>query len=179
MSYRAPLMMQASIRAAAVPAPAWPLPGAAADSRFSYQGLPPLRAGSTLAQAERQPGAPLLAVTSVAGDAQRCRRCGLTQWPGTTVIVDDGVLSRVETRGTRYASIGGVPVGDDVAKAQRVYGQRSSVAPHLYFPKGLMPAVASSGRSDALVIEGNDAGRNVTWRAGAVPAVERPEGCSR
>lgn len=70
-------------------------------------------------------------------------------------------------------------VGDDVAKARRVYGQRLSVSPHLYFASGLTLAVYSPDRRFALVMESNDAGRIITLRAGAVPAVEHLEGCSR
>lgn len=172
-------MIKVSIRATGLLALALPLLCVAAAPRFSYQGLPPLLAGLSLAQAERQLGEPLRAAKPAVGDAAGCRRFDVAKWPGVTVSVDDGVLTRVETRDARFASISGVHVGDDVAKAQRLYGKRLRVTPHLYFAKGLVLSLYSSDRRFALVMEGNDAGRIITLRAGAVPAVERLEGCSR
>jgi len=72
----------------------------------------------------------------------------------------------------------GVRVGDEVKRVRQIYGQRLSVAPHLYFARGLMLAVYSPDRRFALVMESNDAGRIVTLRGGLVPAVEFLEGCS-
>jgi len=149
---------------------------APATPRFSYQGLPPLLAGVPLAQAGEQLGEPLRALKGRPDAA--CRAYEVAAWPGVTVIVDDGVISRVETRAARYASISGVHVGDDVAKAQRVYGKRLSMTPHLYFANGRVLAVYSPDRRYALVMESNDDARIITLRAGAVPAVERLEGCS-
>jgi hypothetical protein len=94
------------------------------------------------------------------------------------VVVDQGVVSRIETRDPRYATLSGVRVGDDVAKARRVYGQRMRVTPHLYFANGLTMALYSPDREFALVMESNDSGRIIALRAGSVPAVEFLEGCS-
>lgn len=155
-----------------------PSTAAPATPRFSYQGLPPLLAGVPLAQAEGQLGEPLPTMKTAAGAAGHCAAHGVSKWPGVVVTVDDGGITRVETRDARYASISGVRVGDSAAKAQRVYGKRLSVTPHLYFAKGLVLAVYSPDRRYALVMESNDDGRIITLRAGAVPAVEHLEGCS-
>lgn len=150
---------------------------AAPPARFGYEGVAPLLAGTSLAQAEKQLGTRLQ--PAAGSNAAACRRYDVPAWPGVQVIVDNAVISRVETRDKRYASISGVHVGDDVAKVRRVYGQRLSVSPHLYFANGLTLAVYSPDRRFALIMESNDAGRIITLRAGAVPAVEHLEGCSR
>lgn len=149
---------------------------AAADGRFGWLGLAPAEAGQTLQQVQSGLGAPL---QPLPGKAQgECRQLAAASRPGVVYTVDDGVLTRVETRDARYATVSGVRVGDDAAKAQRIYGKRLSVTPHLYFAQGRTMAVYSPDRRFALVMESNDDGRIITLRGGMVPAVEYLEGCS-
>ncbi|MEO7852884.1 MAG: hypothetical protein ABIR94_11620 [Rubrivivax sp.] len=150
---------------------------AAAQNRFGWLGLPPASVGQTLQQAEAALKAPLLAEPGPS-DAP-CQRRTSTAQPGVVYVVDAGVITRVETRDPRYLSISGVRVGDDAAKARKLYGQRLTVRPHLYFDKGLRLSVYSPDGSFALVMESNDSGRIIAMRAGAIPAVEQLEGCSR
>jgi hypothetical protein len=151
--------------------------GAAAQARFGWLGLPPASVGQTLRQAEAALKAPLL-VAPGQPDAP-CQKRTTTAQPGVVYVVDGGLITRVETRDARHASISGVRVGDDARKARQVYGARLSVQPHLYFDKGLRLSVYSPDRMFALVMESNDSGRIIALRAGAVPAVEQLEGCSR
>ncbi len=147
----------------------------AADGRFGYLGLAPAVAGQSLQQVEATLGAPLQPLAGSDGD---CQQRGAARLPGVVYTVDGGVLTRVETRDPRYATVSGVRVGDDMKKAQRVYGKRLQLAPHPYFAQGQTLAVYSADRRFALVMESNDDGRIITLRGGLVPAVEYLEGCS-
>jgi hypothetical protein len=89
-----------------------------------------------------------------------------------------GVVSRIETRDARYATVSGVHVGDTQDRARQVYGKRLAVAAHPYFDKGHMLTVYSPDRRFALVMESNDAGRIITLRGGRWPDVGWLEGCS-
>jgi hypothetical protein len=150
---------------------------AAAQSRFGWLGLPPASIGQTVQQAEAALKAPLLAEPGQ--DGAPCQRRTSKAQPGVVYVVDHGVITRIETRDPRYLSISGVRVGDDAAKARKLYGQRLAVWPHLYFENGLRLSVYSPDGGFALVMESNDSGRIIAMRAGAVPAVEQLEGCSR
>jgi hypothetical protein len=150
----------------------------AADGRFGWLGLAPAEAGQTLQQVESTLGAPLQALPPPAKADGDCQKRAAASQPGVVYIVDKVIVTRVETRDARYATVSGVRVGDDAAKAQRVYGKRLTVTPHIYFAKGKTMAVYSPDRKFALVMESNDAGRIITLRGGLVPAVEYLEGCS-
>ncbi len=151
--------------------------GAAAQARLGWLGLPPASVGQSVAQAEAALKAPLL-VAPGQPDAP-CQKRTTTAQPGVVYIVDNGSITRVETRDARYHTISGVRVGDDAQKARQVYGSRVTVQPHLYFDKGLRLSVYAPDRKFALIMESNDGGRIIAMRAGAVPAVEQLEGCSR
>jgi hypothetical protein len=151
-------------------------PAVAADGRFGYLGIAPGRAGHGVPQFEAALGAALLALPGKAGAG--CQQRATPSLPGVVFVVDRDVVTRVETRVARYATVSGVRVGDDVAKAQRIYAGRLTVTPHPYFEKGLMLALYSPDRRHALVMESNDRGRIITLRGGLVPAVEFLEGCS-
>jgi hypothetical protein len=151
---------------------------AAPEGRFGWLGLAPAEAGQTLQQAEAALGAPLQPVAPAAKDAARCHLRSAASQPGVSYVVDQGLVTRMETRDPRYATVRGVRVGDDVKRVRQIYGQRLNVRAHAYFERGLILAVYSPDRKFALVMESNDAGRIVTLRGGMVPAVEFLEGCS-
>jgi hypothetical protein len=150
----------------------------AADGRFGWLGLAPAEAGQTLQQAEAALGAALVPGAPAGKEAARCHLRSSAAQPGVSYVIDQGLVTRAETRDARYATVRGVRVGDDVKKVRQVYGQRLSVRAHAYFERGLVLAVYSPDRRFALVMESNDAGRIVTLRGGRVPAVEFLEGCS-
>lgn len=161
----------------------WALAGCAAaqaapEGRFGWLGLAPAEAGQTLQQAEAALGAPLQPAAAAKDGAARCQLRSAAAQPGVAYVVDQGMVTRMETRDPRYATVRGVRVGDPVQRVRQIYGQRLSVRPHAYFERGLILAVYSPDRKFALVMESNDAGRIVTLRGGSVPAVEFLEGCS-
>ena len=88
------------------------------------------------------------------------------------------VITRIETRDARYATVSGVHVGDTVAQVQKAYGKRLTTAPHPYFAQGKVLTVYSPDRKFALVMEANDQGRIITLRGGRLPEVGWLEGCA-
>jgi hypothetical protein len=150
--------------------------GATTKDRFGFYGLSPAAAGQTVKEAEKALGAPL-----VAPPAQQDRRCQVrtsSAQPGVQYVVDNGVITRIDTRDKRWATIRGLRVGDSEARARQLYGKRLQVSPHPYFERGHRLSVVSADRKFALVMESDDAGRIITLRGGRLPMVESLEGCS-
>lgn len=187
--------------ARARPAPSRPAPAPAAAAsataaptdRFTFFGLGQAAAGQTLAQAAAALGQPLLAepvaaARAASGPALKpvaaaaagsgCHYRSAAGHPGVRYAVAGDVITRVETRDSRYASASGVHVGDSLQRAQQVYGRRLTLAPHPYFDKGRLASVVSPDRRFALVMESNDGGRIITLRSGRLPDVGWLEGCS-
>ncbi len=166
----------AALAAAAAPA---------ANERFGYYGLSPAAAGQPLAQAEAALGAPLVAepvpaaraAKAAAAEPSRCHYRGTERQPGVRYAVDGEVITRIETRDARYATVSGVHVGDSAERAQQVYGKRLSSTAHPYFDRGRVLTVYSPDRRFALVMEANDQGRIITLRGGRMPEVGWLEGC--
>ncbi|OYU98052.1 MAG: hypothetical protein CFE45_18005, partial [Burkholderiales bacterium PBB5] len=149
-------------------------PGPAAQ-RFSVHGLGPVQAGQTLAQAQsalREPlladapaAAPPTAASAAPAATSGCRYHHAAGQPGVRYAINQGVLSRVETRDPRYASLSGVAV-------------RLVEQPHPYFDRGRLLLVHAADRRFALVMESNNDGRIITLRSGRLPDVQWLEGCS-
>jgi hypothetical protein len=156
--------------------------------RFSVYGLSPAVAGQDRAKAEAALGQPLhpeplpaaraASATASAASPGRCHHRLSLQQPGVRYTLSGDVITRIETRDTRYATAKGVHVGDSVARAQKAYGKRLTSAPHPYFAQGKVLTVYSPDRKHALVMEANDQGRIITLRGGRLPEVGWLEGCS-
>lgn len=175
----------------------WPalLLGAAAGAaaapsagQFTFYGLAPAVAGLDRAKAEAALGQPLQlepvpasraasAAAATAG-AAGCQHRLAPQQPGVRYTLNADVITRIETRDARYATVSGVRVGDSLAQAQKAYGKRLSSGPHPYFAQGKVLTVYSPDRKFALVMETNDQGRIITLRGGRLPEVGWLEGCS-
>lgn len=177
----AAVLALATVAAAALPAAAAP----AAAERFGFYGLSPAAAGQLLAQAEAALGTPLVAeplpaaraAKAAAGGPARCHYRGNARQPGVRYAVDGEVITRIETRDARYATVSGVHVGDSAERVQQVYGKRLSSTPHPYFDRGRVLTVYSPDHRFALVMEANDQGRITTLRGGRLPEVGWLEGC--
>lgn len=184
-------------------APAWSAPAhhraapatataPAAAGRFTFYGLGPAAAGQGLAQAEAALGQALKPLpppararaANAAGAAAASAPGGTCHYratdaqPGVRYAVAGDVITRIETRDTRYTTVSGVHVGDTVEHAQQAYGKRLTLAPHPYFDKGHTLTVYSPDKRFALVMEANDQGRIITLRGGRLPEVGWLEGCS-
>ncbi|OGB07975.1 MAG: hypothetical protein A3E25_01630 [Burkholderiales bacterium RIFCSPHIGHO2_12_FULL_69_20] len=158
------------------------------SERFGFYGLSPVAAGQPLARAEAALGQPLqpepravkatAPAPAPAAVAARCHYRSTAHQPGVRYAVDGEVITRIETRDPRYATVSGVHVGDTAARALQVYGKRLSSTPHPYFDRGRVLTVYSPDRRFALVMEANDQGRIITLRGGRLPEVGWLEGCS-
>lgn len=172
----------------------------ASDSRFGFYGLAPAVVGLDRSQADAALGQPLqpepvpaaraasavastaaATTTPAAASAARPGKCHhrvSPLQPGVRYTLAADVITRVETRDARYATVSGVHVGDTVAQVQKAYGKRLSTTAHPYFAQGKVLTVYSPDRKHALVMETNDQGRIVTLRGGRLPEVGWLEGCS-
>jgi hypothetical protein len=176
----------AAASSAPSPSPSPSPPSAVAGARFGFYGLSPALAGQALAQAETALGQPLVleaaakpAKAPAAGAAvSDCHYRGTALQPGVRYALAGELITRVETRDPRYATISGVHVGDSLARAQQAYGKRLTSTPHPYFDQGRVLTVYSPDHRFALVMETNDAGRIITLRGGRLPEVGWLEGCS-
>lgn len=156
--------------------------------RFSVYGLAPALAGQDRAKAEAALGQPLQTeplpaaraapAAASAASPGRCHHRLSPRQPGVRYTLSDDVITRTETRDTRYATVSGVQVGQTVAQVQKAYGKRLNSAPHPYFAQGKVLTVYSPDRRHALVMEANDQGRIITLRGGRLPEVGWLEGCS-
>jgi hypothetical protein len=175
-------------------------PAVAASARFGFYGLSPAQAGQELSQAETALGQPLRVEATAARPAKtagpalasavaasaaaasttaaHCHYRSTAQQPGVRYALAGELITRIETRDPRYATVSGVHVGDSLARAQQAYGKRLASSPHPYFDQGRMLTVYSPDRRFALVMETNDAGRIITLRGGRLPEVAWLEGCS-
>ncbi len=174
----------AAAASAALTAPA---PSNSPGARFGFYGLSPAQAGQALAQAEIALGQPLQVETAAAkplkavaagAAAPGCHYRSTVRQPGVRYAMAGDLITRIETRDPRYATVSGVHVGDSLARAQQAYGKRLVSGPHPYFDQGRMLSVYSPDRRFALVMETNDAGRIITLRGGRLPEVGWLEGCS-
>ena len=106
------------------------------------------------------------------------RRRSTVHQPGVRYALAGELITRIETRDPRCATVSGVQVGDRRERAQQAYGKRLVSAPQPYFDQGRMLSVYSPDRRIALVMETNDAGRIITLRGGRLPEVGWLEGCA-
>ena len=163
--------------------------GPDAAPRFTFYGLTPALAGFDLRRAEAALGQPLAleprparrpahsAPASASAPGPACQYRAVASQPGVRYALSDGVITRIETRDSRWRSVSGVQVGSTVAQAELAYGKRLTVAPHPYFDQGHTLLVYSPDRRFALVMEANDQGRIITLRGGRLPEVAWLEGC--
>jgi hypothetical protein len=157
--------------------------------KFTFYGLAPAVVGLDRTQAEAALGQPLQpepvpasraasAASAPPAKAGHCHHRLSPQQPGVRYTLTGDVITRVETRDARYATVSGVHVGDTVSQAQKAYGKRLTTAPHPYFAQGKVMTVYSPDRKFALVMESNDQGRIITLRGGRLPEVGWLEGCA-
>ncbi|MGH9181277.1 MAG: hypothetical protein ACRDY5_06140 [Acidimicrobiales bacterium] len=154
-------------------------PGAEA-LRLELRGLGPVRIGMTVAEASAALGRDLQALGLGDPDAG-CELFAPAAGPdGVAFLVTGGTVARVDVIGGPVVTTDGLAIGQTEAEAQQRYGGRLAVTNHTYTPGGhyltLVPADPADG-AFRLVAETD--GTTVTaLRAGRLPEVEFPEGCS-
>jgi hypothetical protein len=146
-------------------------------ARLSEKGIGPIQAGMTVAQAEAALRTSLAAPTGV--DSAQCR---FVQWsggpPGLRLMVERGVIVRMDVDSGSVETTAGARVGDTEQRVRELYGDRLAAAPHKY-TAGRYLTVTPADPADSLfrLVFETDGQRVTRYRAGTRPQVEYVEGC--
>ena len=97
---------------------------------------------------------------------------------GVKVMVENGIVVRVDVDSGNVATAEGARVGDTEERVRSLYGARVSVTPHKY-TDGHYLTVKPAAASDTLhrIVFETHKGRVTTYRAGQRPQVEYVERC--
>ena len=97
---------------------------------------------------------------------------------GVWVMIDGGVVARVDVQKGDIPTTEGIRIGDDTTKLRAAYGSRVSASPHKY-TDGKYYTVAPEGDSlHRIIFETNNGGTVLRYRAGKLPQVAWVESCS-
>ena len=138
-------------------------------------GIGPVRAGMTLAELREA----LDSVRFTDPESARCaypRFVGLPE--GVWVMVEQGVVGRVDVQKGDVATAEGVRIGDDSAKVRSTYGERMTVVPHKYTDGRYLEIATPGDTVHLIVFETNARGTVLRYRAGKLPQVRYVESCS-
>ena len=151
-----------------------PLPPPSTSWTVTQNGIGPLRAGMTVAQANSAIGGGFAAPKGYSGG---CGYAILTKAPsGLAVMLQDGKIARVEVRSGGIATAAGARIGDSESRIKSLYAGRLTSTPHKYVSGGHYLTVTPSGSANRIVFE-TDGSKVTEYRSGATPAVEQVERC--
>jgi len=98
---------------------------------------------------------------------------------GTSVMVLQDTIVRVDVDSAGILTPEGVGVGDTEARVRAVYGDRAVVTPHKYTgPEGHYITIIDPADSTRMTIFETDGTRITALRAGRLPGVQFVEGCA-
>lgn len=145
------------------------------DSTAHARGFGPVRAGMTLAEAERALGAAL-----VRHQTEPCYFVVVEGRPDVAFMIIDGRIARLDVR--RQATVKtaeGAGIGDPEARIHALYPGRVEVQPHEY-TDGHYLVVTPKAPADSTyrMIFETDGERVLRYRTGRLPEVSWVEGCS-
>jgi hypothetical protein len=149
----------------------------AVTAPVTERGIGPLRVGMSVAQArEALPGLE----EPKEGRADVCeytRGGGLPE--GVMVMVENGIVVRVDVDTNAVPTADGARVGDSVARIRSIYGSRVSSAPNKYTAEPDLTIRAADPADSAYeMIFETLKGKVVRYRGGQRPQVRYVEGCS-
>jgi hypothetical protein len=153
---------------AQTPAPAAPL-------AVTPMGIGPVRAGMTIAELRQA----LDSVRFTDPDSARCaypKFAGLPE--GVWVMVEQGIVGRVDVQKGDVATAEGIRIGDDSADVRAAYGKRMTVLPHKYTDGKYLEVKSASDTMHLIIFETNVEGTVLRYRAGQLPQVRYVESCS-
>ena len=168
---------QIGVVAAPMPANAGDASKPAASSTswtVTESGVGPLRAGMTVAEANKAVGGGF----SAPGSEGSCTYARLTKAPpGLAVMLENNKIARVEVRSGTIATAEGARIGNTEARINSLYSGRVTTTPHKYTTGGhYLTITPVDGSQNRIVFETD--GKLVTeYRAGALPAVAYVERC--
>ena len=139
-------------------------------------GIGLVRAGMTLAELREA----LDSVRFTDPDSMRCAYPKFSGLPeGIWVMVEQGVVGRIDVQKGDVTTADGVRIGDTEAKVRSAYGARVTSEPHKYTDgRYLVVRPAASDTTHLIIFETDSAGRVLRYRAGKLPQVRYVESCS-
>lgn len=142
---------------------------------ITEQGLGPLRIGMTVDQARAV--FPVIELRG-GGSGGGCTYAIIPGLPnGVSVMVENGLVVRLDVDSNGVATREGARVGDSEARVRALYGARLTISPHKY-TDGHYLTVRSAGDSLHRIVFETDKGKVTTYRVGLIPPVEYVERCS-
>jgi hypothetical protein len=114
------------------------------------------------------------------GEKTGCDYATVPDMPkGVAVMVEGGIVVRVEVDTNTVATTAGARVGDTEQRIQELYGSRLSVSPHKY-TEGHYLTIRAASPTDTIhrIIFETDGSRVRRYLAGQLPQVGYVEGCA-
>jgi hypothetical protein len=142
------------------------------------RGLGPLRAGLALPQA----GVVLKGAITIA-EGEESNLCGYADWPtapaGVFILVEQGIISRIEVDSASVPTSAGARVGDTEARIDSLYRGRVERQLHPYTDGRylIVRAPVAEDAGDYRIVFETDGRRVTKYRAGRYPAVSYAEAC--
>lgn len=154
-----------------------PTVGTASDSTAHVTGFGPVRAGMTVAEAERALGTGLVLLGP---RMEPCHYVLDEKRPGVAYMIIAGHVARVDIRrGSTIRTAEGAGIGDTEERIQALYPGRVEVQPHKYVD-GHYLIVRSTAPADSIhrMVFETDGKKVTSYRTGRLPEVRWVEGCS-
>lgn len=148
----------------------------AAEWRATMSGVGPIRIGMNQAALERALGTRLPETQDTEEDECRQVEAG-PSWPGTSVMLLEGRVARIDVSERGIFTLSGAAVGDTQDSVLRRYGRRVIVSPHEHgVEDSKYLSMYSSDRRYGIRFE-TDGQRVTEYYVGTARAVQFPEGC--
>ena len=147
-------------------------------------GMGPVRFGMTLKQAERAGGVRLVGLGDTSGACSYVVPTGWKLRPGDMVVdpvafmVTDGRIARVDVQAGRTPTSAGARIGSTEPQVRRAYPGRVTVGRNLYGTRLLTVVPADPAQAGHRIVFASDGQKVMYFRAGRLPEVNAPEGCS-
>ena len=152
-------------------------PNDSASWVVTEHGIGGLRAGMTVKEARAAlPGFK----TAEGADSVGCDYASIPGLPrGVSVMVEDGVVGRVDVLEGTVATSAGARIGDTEATIKKLYAGLVTVSPHKYTDGHYLTVVPKLQADSAFrIVFETDGARVLQYRGGRRPQVEYVEGCS-
>jgi hypothetical protein len=136
-------------------------------------GIGPIRIGMTVEEGSAALGAELAPLGPV---DPVCRHVKVAAWPeGTSMMVTEGTIARVDVNSPSIRTAAGARVGDTEERIRSLYPAGVEEKPHEYTDGNYLIVTPSPGGQ---IIFETDGTTVVRYRAGRLPEVGWVEGCS-
>jgi hypothetical protein len=148
----------------------------ASDWRATMSGIGPIRIGMSESQLERVLGTRFPETQDAEEDACRQVEAG-PNWPGTSVMLLNGRVARIDVSERGFFTLSGAAVGDTQASVLKRYNGRIYEQTHaLGVDDSKFLTMFSSDRRLGIRFE-TDGERVTSYYVGTAQAVQFPEGC--